>query len=345
MMRQTLLLSALVSAWALAIAPAAARQAPCEDAATHTWIAEALDSWTRLVRTDLRLETRPVPWIVAFDAACVWHVNPDQTASPPMAPAGARQPLPLRDGVRPGVVSARHDGAVRLPDGRTLPPTLATFVAPYGPDARPFLVTALPPIWGAQERLKGERHLPALIRGVFMHEMTHTLQSSALGARIDAIASRHALPDLTDDVIQDRFSEAPGFREAFERERNLFYAAAAATPAARVELGRQALEAMVTRRSRYLSGTNAHFAELEDVFLIMEGAANWTAYRSARADGIPDELALPLIRRDGRRWSQDEGLGVFLFLEAADAPWRADVFSDAPSSIIDLVRLAVEKNP
>jgi hypothetical protein len=43
---------------------------------------------------------------------------------------------------------------------------------------------------------------------------------------------------------------------------------------------------MAARRSRHLSSTAAHFADLENVVLIMEGAASWTAYRS---------LALKLI--------------------------------------------------
>ena len=40
---------------------------------------------------------------------------------------------------------------------------------------------------------------------------------------------------------------------------------------------------MVARRSRYLSGTSTHFAELEDRFLIMEGAPSWTEYGSVIA--------------------------------------------------------------
>ena len=111
---------------------------------------------------------------------------------------------------------------------------LATFAAAYGAENRPFFVMAMPSLWRAEERHKNDPHLDLLIRAVFVHEMTHTLQTPVLGPRLDDLITRHKLPeDLDDDVVQKRFGDRPGFREAYERERDLLFRAVAEPDRAR----------------------------------------------------------------------------------------------------------------
>jgi hypothetical protein len=56
---------------------------------------------------------------------------------------------------------------------------------------------------------------------------------------------------------------------------------------------------------------------------------------------MPADLALPFLRRGGRRWSQDEGLALLLVLSrlAPDAP-RA-MFGPQPRTVLPLLRDAV----
>lgn len=62
--------------------------------------------------------------------------------------------------------------------------------------------------------------------GVASHELVHTLQISHLARRIDELRGRHALPErIHDDMVEERFAEVAGFREAHERETDLLYRA------------------------------------------------------------------------------------------------------------------------
>ena len=80
---------------------------------------------------------------------------------------------------------------------------------------------------------------------------------------------------------------------------------------------------MKTRRAKYFVGADAVYADLEDLFLNMEGVANWAGYRLASRESasLPDAVAF--MRRGGKHWSQDEGLALFLVIDAAVPAWQA----------------------
>jgi len=105
-------------------------------------------------------------------------------------------------------------------------------------------------------------------------------------------------------------------------------------------VARQALEAMEARRARYFTGENAIYGELEDLFLNMEGAANWAAYRLAAA-AMPPAVAVNSIRGSRSRWSQDEGPALFLVIDALLPGWQGRVFAATPVSVLGLLREAV----
>ena len=162
----------------------------------------------------------------------------------------------------------------------------------------------------------------------FVREMTHTEQGHSTGVWLKAFEQRHPLPaDLTDDIIQQRFGEAPGFRQAYETERDLLFGAADEPDPARCRaMAVQALAAMTARRARYFAGDNAMFGELEDLFLNMEGIANWAAYSTARRELATDADAVAFIRR-AKSWSQDEGLTLFLVIDRLLPNWQGEVFA------------------
>jgi hypothetical protein len=220
---------------------------------------------------------------------------------------------------------------------------VTSFAGTYGADDQPYMVMALPDIWRGDPRQASEPQLDRLTRIVFVHEMTHTLQAHSTGVWLTNLEARYKLPpDLTDDIIQERFAATPGFREAYEAERDLLYRAAGESdPAARRRLLSEALDAMKTRRARYFAGADAVYADLEDLFLNMEGVANWAGYRLASRDSASLADAVTFMRRGGKRWSQDEGLALFLVIDAAVPEWQPQVFGRAPVSVMDLLSKAI----
>jgi hypothetical protein len=296
------------------------------------WTANALRDWNRLAGGPLHAPVPVDPILALYDAHCAHTLTP-------AAASGGGTTLKLV--ARPFVIaSAEHGGTVRLPNGDSLPAHLASFAAPL-PGGGMFLAMALPAIWRAEA--KGERR-DLLATAVFMHEFTHT-QSRGLGARVDSLVAKGLPSDADDDVVQTRFAERPGFRAAYEAERDALYAVASATnDATAAASARRALALMDRRRAKFYQGPDALYTEAEDLFLTMEGMGQWAAYlwlvdpaggAMSRAD------ALTFIRRGGRRWSQDEGLALLLALSRLDSASPAALFERAPATATMLLRRAL----
>jgi hypothetical protein len=118
--------------------------------AEQTWIDRSLSAW-RLVRTDrLRVDVEATPpSIVFFNETCSFE--------------GAGGP-PWR-----GVA---HGGSVKLPDGKSIPPQVASFAAPYADHTRVFFVMAKPSIWQAGG-VQSELGLETMMIAVLVHDDAH----------------------------------------------------------------------------------------------------------------------------------------------------------------------------
>jgi len=292
---------------------------PCEmGPSDRAWINEQIDTWRGVSRDALRIDPDPLPLIIVFDETCAWSIDRE-------------------------VRGTLHGGAVPLPDGEQVPARLMTFAGSYGPSKKPFFVMAMPSIWRADPKHAGDAGLALLMRAVFTHEMAHTVQTAGIGQWLNDIESRLGLPgDLDDDIIQTRFGGDAGFRLAFEAERDALYEAAAQKdPARRRVLVSKAVSMMEARRTQYFTGANAIYAELEDVFLNMEGLGNWVAYQVTLREGMSEAGGQAFIRRGRNRWSQEEGLAAFLVIDALVPGWRAKVLQGKPASILGLLREAV----
>lgn len=240
---------------------------------------------------------------------------------------------------------APHNGAVPLPDGNSLRPRVASFAAPYDRDQRAFVAMALPTIWAA-DRVESAFGLETLMTAVLVHEMTHTRQFYHFAPRLAEMTARYQLPDdLDDDVVQTRFEAVPEFAADVGAERDLLFAAAASSDDAMArKLAREAKMRIDARRSVHFVAGDARYTELEDLFLTMEGIAQWTAYRwlthprgGARRD---DAATLQDFRRGGRRWSQDEGLALFLVIDRLVPDWRQRAFASSPARALELLARA-----
>jgi hypothetical protein len=256
----------------------------------------------------LQLAPAPLPTFILFDEKCVW-----------------------RDGK-----GSAHAGTIALPDGNEVPAAVMAFASAH--EGKAFLVLALPSMWRTEKRHRDNPRLDLLIRSVFVHEMTHTRQAGSLGAWIGELEAQHKIEDLDDDIVQKRFAERDGFTAAFVKERDLLYAIANETNADRRRaLAKKALSTIKERRARYFRGDDAYFAEIEEIFLGMEGVANWAGFRAAMHAGLPRDEAITLMQGSRKWFSQDEGLALFLAIDALTPGWQKRVFSDKPTGAFALL--------
>lgn len=299
----------------------------CSVSGEHVdWLEASLDDWHRVKRNALKLPDSPRPLMILFDEKCRVSLEPGKSLK-----AMRAEP---------------HNGIVALPGGRSVPAQLITFAATYE-DQRtkyPFFVFSLPSVWKAAPHLANEPNVDALIGSVFIHEMTHTLHGS-FHSRLDKLEKLLASDEqLDDDIIQKRFEKNDAFGDSVKSETDLLYLAAIApSEADSRSQTRRALAMIEKRRETFLAGKqNAAYAELEDVFLTMEGAANWAAYRAALDKGFERQKALGLIRRGGKYWSQDQGLAIFLVIDRLLPGWQKRAFAPKAATALELLADAVE---
>jgi hypothetical protein len=312
--------------------PAVSAAAGCEFAGERfAWADDALAGWHRVNHAHLRIAPVVPPVMVLFDESCTYTLRP----------AADRSSAPITLSGRAFQSSAvRHAGKIALPDGAEIPAQLTSFAAPMKEGGMSF-VMALPSIWRTSAKASDPR---VLATAVFMHEFTHT-QSGWMGRRIDSLTQRGLDPDADDDVVQTRFADRPGFAAAYARERDLLYAAYAATELGEARrLAAEALQQMTRRRAQFYTGEDAVYADAEDVFLTMEGSGQYAAYAwltDPQGAARTADDALGSVRRDGRRWSQDEGLALFLVLQRLGVDWAAEVFGPSERTVIATLSQAV----
>lgn len=327
------MIAALLSALALSAAPPAPPSPipPCRfEGEPRAWTAEALASWDRLDRERLGLARPVTPTITLFDSRCAFTLTPDRRGD---FRAGQR---------RYRVRAAAHDGRIRLPDGNTVQAEQLAFASPMS-NGGMFFIMALPELWRANPAEPRDPRLLSMV--VFMHEFAHTQQGEGLGERIDALLARGMPEDVDDDVIQDRFGERPGYAAAYAAERDLFYQAVEARdPAAARTALIAAADRVERRRARFFRGEEALYAEADDVFLTLEGSGNWAAWTwltHPQGGRLSPDAATAFVRGGGRRWSQDEGLGVMLALERLTPDWPRLAFGPDGVTADQLIERAV----
>jgi hypothetical protein len=322
----------------LVLSSAAQTRAGCGGGqnAESQWIEQTLRIWEKTRREALRLPAERLPWMVLFDETCVYHVNPDAA----VIRLDPQTRIPFNRKIA-DVYLIEHDGKITLPDKQSIPARLLSFAAAYDDGRKSFFVSAMPSVWRAAPHLKEEKNLDALVRSVFMHEMTHTLHRNFY-ARLDALEKQLTnVKNFDDDIIQNTFGQRDDFRKAYENEHALLYQTVAEQDLGRQRgLAKAALAMIRARRQQFFTEKEAVYAEIEEIFLTMEGAANWTAYQAARGQGLSEAEALKLIRRGGKFWSQEEGLALFLVIDRLLPRWQKKAFGKS-ATVTDLLAEAV----
>ena len=330
---------------ALAIGAPAAQPAqdgqPCTFPASEIeWLQRALDRWERVSREELRTDPASLPWIVLYDAVCVWHLTSAATPGIDSRPIQSRltfagRPVPIR--------ALSHTGWFLLPNGSPLSVEMKASTWLYRNGGEAFFVMAMPSVWQSREVSAPTR--AEFLLGVFSHEMTHVRLLVSINRLVRELARKNDLVyPMNDDVVQTEFQGVAGFESAMNEERDRFYRAALEpNPERRRHLTARALEAVRRRHARYFTGAKAVYAEIEGLFLVLEGVGQWVAYRSSLAPAGGNEAeAIRLVSDSRRFWSQDEGLALFLLIDALVPDWRARVFTEIPASPFTLLEEAVQ---
>jgi len=315
--------------------------ARCEPTADETrWLNSTVQVWKRVRSDSLKLEPARLPWLILFDEKCVYNINPNLKILDPQSGARSSDRI-LLAGEKVVIYPAEHRGQIKLPDGQTIPAQLISFAANYDGDKRSFLAAALPSIWAKAEHLKAEQNLETLVRSIYVHELTHTYHRNFF-ARLSVIEKGlKDVENFDDDIIQNTLGKNDQFRNAYLDEIALAVKAEQEPDKAKKRLAAKlVLNAIKQRRAQFYVGDNEKFAEIEDIFLTMEGVANWAAYRASIVDGMTPENASRLIRRSGKYWSQEEGILLFLIIDSLMPNWQKTAFSKERVSIVDLLERA-----
>ena len=299
------------------------------------WLDRTISVWKKVRTESLLLPNAKLPWLVLFDDKCVLNINPDTK----FYRDGSESLSISLGGERVDVYSAEHHGKIVLPDSATLPPNLISFAATYDKGKRSFFAASLPSIWQKAPHLKDEKNLATLVRSVYIHELTHTYHRKFF-SRLDAIEKGlKGVEVFDDDIVQNVFGKRPEFRDAFLSEIAITgEAVAAADITFKRNAARQIADLMDDRRRKFYTDQDRIYSETEDIFLTMEGVANWAAYKAAMVDGLSPGDASKLIRRGGKNWSQEQGILLFLLIDDLVPNWQKMAFGTKNVSITRLLK-------
>ena len=313
------------------------------DDANRAFLETALQDWQTAVARHLQLPHAPLPWIVAFDRECSWNLAPE----PATPERGAWTVSKLRFRGQPIFLKTeRHGGTVRPPAGDPFPVSPRIYAAHAASLGRAYFVMALPDVFAADPQAAKDPLLRERLRSVVSHELLHTRQLPDVAAQIRSLRQRFTLPgDIDDNIIQRRFGSNPEFRAGWERERDLFYEAVA--DADEKSAGRKALDAialMRARQARFYTGSERPFERIEQLFLNMEGAAEWVRYKIHEHDHERFKThadIIQFIRGRENDWVQDEGLALVLLLDRFASGWQRRLLTPDLASPVDELERAM----
>jgi hypothetical protein len=101
---------------------------------------------------------------------------------------------------------------------------------------------------------------------------------------------------------------------------------------------------MKSRYARWFSGKDAYLADIEPVWLTLEGSGQWLAYRwetDKRGAGVHARDVTPGFEND-KWWSQREGLAAFLALERlTGSAWKQQAFGRGEKTIVQMLDEAI----
>ncbi|WP_293992958.1 hypothetical protein [Sphingomonas sp.] len=289
------------------------------------WIARGLDAWRYASANITKFKPSRSVKGVFFDTNCTVIVD---------------------DALGTGVATEvgdtrRHGDTVPLPDGTKVPVAPLSFARASG--ATLYFAMSTPSVWRRSGVTNPGLGLETMMVAVLIHESSHLAQADTYGRRIERLAVRNRLPEsFNDDSLQERFEGNQAFSASVRAETKLLLSAAEARETATARrLIRRAIDMMRSRSRHYFVGRDAYYREAEDVWLTMEGSAQWAAFHwivDPRGGAFTRQVAIPNFAKRSKWWSQNEGLALFLALERIDGQrLRDSVFGRGDLTIGQLI--------
>ena len=230
-------------------------------------------------------------------------------------------------------------GAQRIPVG--------VFSATIGDASGAHFYMSVPSVWKKAKIPPGKLGLERLMTAVMMHEATHVFQRQTYGAQIDQVQKQNALTDdqFNDDAIQSQFGKEVEFAASVQRETDLFFKAAnTANEGDARRLALEARELMRTRERRYFVGGQAYQVRAEDLWLTMEGSAQWVGFQWLQmpvakfGGGLSTKDAVADFGRRGGSWTQTLGLAVAMTVNRfRPADWKLHAFDDGQLTLLEML--------
>jgi len=322
-------LLALLAAGGVSASTAAPTPSCALSSSDQAWLDAAMQAWNYTAHHITKVGTGQSIRGVFFDAQCMVTSDTAMNGGPNLWTA------------------TKHDGKVQVPNGPEIPAGVISF-AMGGEDAEQFVMST-PSVWRAANKSdNGLGSLETLMTAVVIHEGTHVAQIPTYGKMIGVLAEANKLPeDFNDDSIQKRFEGNAEFVASIKRETDLLFAAADAKDESEARrLAREARALMRERRRRFYPAAEAYLAPAEDIWLTMEGSAQWAAYRwvtdSKGGSVAPERTQF----RTGRWWSQVQGFAVFQALDRlVGSSWRKHAFDDGAKTALELLDEAIARKP
>jgi hypothetical protein len=203
---------------------------------------------------------------------------------------------------------------------------------PYDNGTKSFFVLALPSVVRALAGADNQ-NLDKLFLGLAGHELAHTRQLVDVMRRIKTLREKHDVPiGIDDNFIQKTYSAHEEYARLFAEERATFLRAAMEDSdhdtSRRLVL--EALSITERRRGRFFTGARAVHAELDDIFLVMEGVGEWVRFQLKRQQVSPSSRwhqTLNEMMADSDAWSQHQGLALFLLIDRLVPDWQSRFLS------------------
>lgn len=329
-MTKALLLSALLSASISHAQPS--NQTP--------WLHNWLSAWELVSNNILSLPKDTIPDMLFFDENFIY------TTSTISAPKGQPFNGPTVFGKKLSWRKAPHTGTITLPNGAEVPVGLMSFAAPG--KEKVFFVMGAPSFWEKAGVQSKELGLDKMLTGVFLHEFAHTRQINGFGKQVDSFERNHTFEgvELNDDIVQNYFKNDSVYEKLFRLEAAKFYEAAAAKDVhtAKTILS-EALNMLKSRQHTYFVNDKKVLTPLDDIFLSMEGVGQYVAVAwliHPKGGNLQLDVAMKGFRRNGRQWSQEEGLATFLALtNITKINWAEDMFGPNAKTIVTLMENAI----
>jgi len=301
----------------------------------NKWLWEWVSSWDSLSKETFNLKDSKPPEILFFDNT---HVYSNSQVS---TPSGTIFNGPDLYSQKVTWKKQAHQDTLILPDSTVTGIQLMTFAAPK--QNGNYFVMPAPNYWKKIGLSNETVSLEEMLNGIFIHEFAHTRQMEGV---IDKIISfeksgTYEYP-INDDILQNYFQDDSTYVHKFKNEVKNLYELLEEKDQSELRLKvNEWLNKFTERQKEYLQPISDDLAEIDNVFLTMEGIGQYAMmkfYISDFGGNYSYDDALKATRHNKKWWSQEEGLGLILLYEklVGTIDW-SELYSLKNNTIIDLI--------